>query len=190
MEFSYDAASPRNRITQVKDNLGRTVSYTYDANGNLSTVTDPANNVTTCTYDSSHRMLTIKDGRNIVYLTNEYTNGRVTKQTQADSSVFFQASYTTDQSGNVTQTDITNPRGYVRRLAFNSAHYVTSVIQAVGTSVERTTTIERQSGSNLVTAIVDPLSRRTEWTYNSVGQPLTVTNAGRRDIFARFKVRV
>ena len=30
-------------------------------------------------------------------------------------------------------------------------------------------------GSNLVTAIVDPLNRRTEYTYDSTGRVLTVT---------------
>ena len=172
LAFTYDGS---NRITQTSDNIGRTVGYTYDANGNLSTVTDPESNVTTYTYDTSHRLLTIKDGRNIVYLTNVYTNGRVTQQTLANPSATYSLSYTVDGSGNITQADITDPRGHVERMAFNSSHYVTSETQAYGTGLARTTTTTRQSGSNLVTAVVDGLSRRTEYTYDSSGHVLTTT---------------
>jgi YD repeat-containing protein len=39
------------RVSQVTDNIGRTVTYTYDASGRLSTVTDPE--VTTYTWNGS-----------------------------------------------------------------------------------------------------------------------------------------
>lgn len=177
--FTYDVSD---RITQATDNIGRTVTYVYDGSGRLSTVTDPEANVTTYTYDTSNRLVTIRDGRNIVYLTNEYTSGRVTKQTLADPNATYQFNYTVDGSGRVTQTDITDPRGHVERMAFNSDHYVTSDTQAYGTSLARTTTTTRQSGSNLVTAIVDGLSRRTEYTYDSTGHMLAETRlAGTAD---------
>jgi len=42
---------------------------------------------TQSTYDGASRMLTVKDPRGIVFLTNEYdSNGRVSKQTQADNT--------------------------------------------------------------------------------------------------------
>jgi RHS repeat-associated protein len=176
MAFTY-TSDGNNRITQAADNIGRTVVYTYDPNGsgNLLTVTDPESNVTTYTYDTSHRLLTIKDGRQIVYLTNVYTNGRVTQQTLADPNATYAFNYTVDGSGNVTQTDITDPRSHIERLAFNSSHYVTTDTQALGTSLARTTTTTRQVGSNLVTAVVDGLNRRTEYTYNGAGRVLTIT---------------
>lgn len=63
------------RITQLRDSLGRTVDYTYDASFRLSTVTDPNGGVTQYTYDASHRMLTVKDAKNIVYLTSTTRRG-------------------------------------------------------------------------------------------------------------------
>src|SRR6266699_119198 len=87
-------------------------------------------------------------------------------------SATYQLAYAVDGSGNVTQTDVTDPRGTIKRLTFNGSHYITSDVEAYGTSLARTTTTTRQTGSNLVTALVDGLSRRTEYTYDTAGHVL------------------
>jgi RHS repeat-associated protein len=173
IRFTYDGS---NRLTQATDNIDRTVQYTYDqATGNLQTVTDPENHVTTYTWDATNRLATIKDGRNIVYLTNHYdANGRVDRQTLADPDASYTYAYTTDSNGNVTQTDITNPRGYTERLTFNSNHYLLTDVQALGQPEERTMTYERLPNSNFPTAIIDGLNRRTEYTYDEFGHVKTV----------------
>ncbi len=171
-QWTYDTS---NRITQVSDNTGRTVTYTYDASGRLWKVTDPAGGITEYTYDASHRMLTIKDAKGIVFLTNTYdANGRVDTQTQADSTT-YQFAYTLDGSGKVTQTDVTDPRGFVRRLTFNSGGYALTDTAAYGQAEAQTTTYERQTGTNLILSITDALNRKTAYTYDSKGNVLTVT---------------
>jgi RHS repeat-associated protein len=170
--FTYDGS---NRITQAKDNLGRTVGYEYDGSGRLWKVTDAAGGVTEYAYDASHRMLTVKDPRGITYLTNVYdANGRVEEQTLADTGVYT-FDYTLDGSGNVTQTDMTDPEGRVQRLTFNGAGFALTVTDAYGTALARTTTYTYQSGSNHLLTVVDPLSRHTEYTYDSLGNRLTAT---------------
>jgi RHS repeat-associated protein len=171
LTFTYDG---NNRITQVKDNIGRTVSYAY-TNGDLTSVTDAENNVTTYGYDTSHRMVTVRDGRNITFLTNTYTNGRVTDQTLASPSYTYAFSYTINGAGVITQTDVTDPRGYVKRLAFNNDGYMVSRTEALGDAKQRTTTFTRQAGSNLVTSQTDALNRLTDYTYDTSGHVLTVT---------------
>src|SRR5206468_6724830 len=124
--FTYDAG---NRITEAMDNVGRTTTYAYDTSGRLKTVTDPAGGLTDYTYDDTNpsdpirktRMLTLKDARRITFLTNVYDgNGRVTRQTQANQTV-YQFAYTLGAGAKVTQTDVTDPRGFVRRLIFDAA---------------------------------------------------------------------
>jgi YD repeat-containing protein len=136
IDLTYDSQS---RIIAATDQGGRVVRYTYDGSGRLATVTDAGGGVTEYTYDGSHRLLTIKDARGIVFLTNAYDgNGRVTQQTQADSTT-YQLAYTVDGGGKVTQTDLTNPRGYVRRATFDAAGYPLTDTQAQGQGIAQTT---------------------------------------------------
>ena len=177
VEFTYDTS---NRVTQIKDNGGRTVNYQYDSNSRLWRVTDPMSGVTEYTYDASHRMLTLKDPRGIVYLTNEYTGGKVTKQTQADGST-YQYAYTTDANNKVIQTDVTDPRGYVKRVEFNTDGHLIKVTGALGTSQEQITDYEREPVTNLLLSVTDALEvspgvrRKTAYTYDPKGNMLTTT---------------
>ncbi|MFY9555547.1 MAG: RHS repeat-associated core domain-containing protein [Blastocatellia bacterium] len=179
IEFTYDGS---NRITQAKDNIGRIVGYTYDASGRLWKVTNPLSQVAEYTYDSSHRMLTIKDARGIVYSTNQYdTNGRVTLQTQADGTT-YQFAYTLDGNGKVAQTDVTDPRGKVNRVTFNSKGYTLTDIYALGQTEQQTYTYTRQTGTNFPLSMTDQLGRTTSFGYDSMGNLTSVTRlAGTSD---------
>ncbi len=172
LTFTYDGS---NRITQVTDILGRTITYTYDGSGRLWKVTNPLTGVAEYTYDASHRLLTMKEPGGQTHVTNTYdANGRVATQTQADSTT-YQFAYTLDGSGNVTQTDVTDPRGYVKRFVFNSAGLTTSITDAYGEAIAQTTTYEWQATTNLLLSVTDALSRKTAYSYDSKGNVLTVT---------------
>jgi YD repeat-containing protein len=172
VDFTYVVINTIPFVTQVRDNLGRTVTYTYDTY--LRTVTDPAAGVTEYTW-ANNRIASIKDPRNIVFLTNEYNaQSRVIKQTQADGT-FYQFAYTLDGQGNVTQTDVTDPKGIVRRVTFNANGYVLTDTQAYGTALARATTYTRDATSNLVMSMTDALGRQTTFAYNAQGQVLTAT---------------
>jgi len=172
IDLTYD---PQTRIVQAIDHQGRAVGYVYDASGRLWKVIDAAGGVTEYTYDGSHRLLTIKDARGIVFLTNEYdANSRVTKQTQADTTT-YEFAYTLDGAGKVTQTDLTNPRGYVRRLTFNAAGYPLTDTHAHGQTPAQTVTYTRQTGTNFILTATDALSRETALTYDGQGNVASVT---------------
>jgi RHS repeat-associated protein len=180
MKFSYDGSD---RISSVTDNIGRTVGYTYDASGRLWKVTDAFGKVTEYGYDAAHRMTTIKDPRLITFLTNEYdpVSGRVSKQTQADTT-FFLFSYVVDGSGNVTQANVTDPRGYVRRTSFNSSHYGVSDTFPYGLPEAQTVSYARNPANGLIDSVTDALGRVTANTYYPSGDlQTTTTNSGTAD---------
>jgi YD repeat-containing protein len=164
-------------IAQIKDNIGRTVTYEYGEFFHLTRVTDPAGGVTEYTYtpgQSMGQLLTVKDARGIVWLTNTYdTNNRVSRQTFIDQT-FYDFAYTLDGNGKVAQTDVTNPRGYVRRVTFNAAGYPLTDTRASGTALAQTMTYVRDT-ANRVTSMTDALGRTTTYTYDSAGNVLTVT---------------
>lgn len=163
--------------------------YGYDSGGRLSQVTDVNNGVWKYGYDTSNRMTTITDARNILYLQNFYdSNGRVYKQIQADNSTYL-FSYTLDSAGNVTRTDVTDPRNNVRSVTFNpppvypdgfrSGGTDATDTAASGTSIQQTTTINRgQAGANpaeFVQSTTDALGRTTSYTYDAKGNVTSIT---------------
>ncbi|HEU4712218.1 MAG TPA: hypothetical protein VFS76_11665 [Pyrinomonadaceae bacterium] len=84
------------------------------------------------------------------------TRGRVSKQTLADDTPgnstdnpTYQFAYTTDSGGRIAQTDVTDPRGHVRRVTFNTDGYSLTDTSALGTSVQQGISYERQTGTNL-----------------------------------------
>lgn len=177
VQFTYNSSNCTTCISQATDNIGRTVQYQYDSNQNLVQVTDANGGVTKYTYDGNHQMLTIQDARGIVYLTNQYDgNGHVTLQTQADGST-FQAAYTLDPStGAITQANITDQRGNVEQLTFNSKGYVVTDIRAQNVpAISETYSYTRNPVSNAVTQITDPLNRVTTIAYDGFLNTTSVT---------------
>jgi RHS repeat-associated protein len=172
LRFSHDSGG---RVSEIRDNGGRTVDYTYDAAGRLETVTDAKGGVTTYTYDAAGRMSMIEDARGITYVENTYdSNGRVSEQLVADGGRWLY-DYTLRPDGSVEQTDVTDPRGHLRRLTFNDDGQLIEDTRAVGTPVAQTTTYERQPNTNLLVSATDPLGRKTEYEYDGHGNVIEVT---------------
>ena len=111
-------------------------------------------------------MLILKDARGVVNLTNEYDfAGRVKKQTAADGTV-YQFAYTTVNGGSrIVQTDVTNPRGLIRRMNFNDAGYPTNETFGIGRSDSWGFTYERDTVSNRVNRVTDTWNQKTAFSY-------------------------
>ncbi|MFC4853959.1 DNRLRE domain-containing protein [Actinophytocola glycyrrhizae] len=167
VRFTYDEANPP-KVTAIEDNIGRRVSYTYDATGHLTTVTDVRGGVTRYGWDAEGRLETITDPRDTRYLLNEYDDkGRVLRQTAADGGI---TAFEYIESGEaIVETRMTDPRGHVRRFTFNPSGSVLTDTKAYGTSLAQTTTYEYEAGGVRRKATVDPLNRRTTYLYDTHG---------------------
>jgi RHS repeat-associated protein len=78
-------------------------------------------------------------------------------------------------SGNVESTTVTEPAGNKRKVTFNAEHLPTSETLGLGSSVEQTSTIERQAGTGRILSVTDARSRKTAYEYDSYGNITAVT---------------
>ena len=91
LSFSYNA---QGFVSQVSDHTGRTANYVYNEAGTLQSVTYADGTSMQYTYDpATNDMITVQDRRGNVVTTNQYdSNGRVFRQTLADGAS-YQVSY-------------------------------------------------------------------------------------------------
>ena len=173
INFTYDSNS---RIIRAQDNSGRTVSYTYDSSSRIQTFTDADGGTTTYGWDSANRIATITDPRGNVIVTNLYdVNDRVIQQTAADGGS-YNFTYTGGNIGTFgTETDITDPRGNVEKITFNSNGLPVADNRAVGTPQEQDTSALYDPVTNLLLSKTDALGRVTAYTYDSHGNVTAIT---------------
>ncbi|MBT2745867.1 MULTISPECIES: RHS repeat-associated core domain-containing protein [unclassified Lysobacter] len=131
------------------------------------------------TYLQQHVMESVTDrrGNRVVY--NEYPKygswiGRISKQTLADNSVYT-FNYSNTPDGHLAVL-VTRPDGVKRRVLFdeNATLYPISDTYGYGTSEEQTYLYDRHA-SGQVRLRTDPLGRKIEYQYDSVGQTTMVT---------------
>ena len=155
------------RITQITDTLGNNYLYSYDANGNLASVTYPG--VATPAqyqYDATHLYTSGTNPRGYALPSIVYdANGRLQSVTDA-------LNQTTQYSYNLTTntTTVTNPDGGIQTTQYDAYGKVLSVTDPLS----HTTTNVYDANHNLIST-TDPLGHTTSYTYDSNGNELSRT---------------
>jgi len=177
VSYAYDSSG---RLSTVTDAKGGTTTYTYDSNSNMLTITDPRGiTYLTNQYDSNNRIMkqTMADGSTFQFA---YTLSPNSSQTHF---VTYGGGYTGGGPGIdilgfracqgcaegyttlISQMDITDQRGFVRRIVFNGSGYAATDIYALDRPEQQTTTYHYYA-DNLLKSVTDPLGRTTSYVYD------------------------
>jgi len=135
------------RVTTIADPMGNTIQYQYDYYGDLISVTDQEGNTTQFTYNFSHGLIDIIAPRGITPARNEYDNaGRLIA--------------TVDAEGN--------------RIEFT--HNVDARQELVRDRLGNVTVYEYDDNGNVISK-TDTLGNRTGYTYDARSNKLSETDA-------------
>ncbi len=161
LNLDYDA---QGRLSTVSDPLGRTVQYSYDANGDLSSVTDARGKVWTYHYDgTSHRLNQIIDPySNTVERTEYDAQGRAVRQFDA----FNVKTYDIKYNANNTRV-ITDSLTHVITATYDSRGTLVTLQDAAGP------TRKWFDGNFRPSQIADPNTNFTTLTWSGDGANLT-----------------
>ena len=177
------------RIFEVVAPDGTKLTYTYDANGDLTSVTDQVLDTTTFEYNQAPHYLTdIIDPRGETPAKMVYDNdGRLIKSIDADGN---EIDFNHDIAGR--QEVVTNRRGHPTVYVYDDEGNVTSMTDPLGgvtsytydaegneltiTDPNTNTTTMTYDANNNVTSEMDPLGRITGYDYDTDNQLLKITD--------------
>jgi RHS repeat-associated protein len=189
---TYVRQSPSNRIVSLTDALSRQTTFSYDGNGNLTSVTrlaGTANAVTTTmTYEPTfHQLASITDPLNHTTTFSYDSKGALSAVTDPLTN---QTTFTSNNAGQpVTVTNalnetttlgyaagdvvsLTTPLGHVHTRFFDAAGRLLQTLDPGGQTVRF-----EYSALNQLTKIIDSLGGQTAFTYDGNGNLLTLSDA-------------
>lgn len=123
LNFKYDQS---NRVIEVGQKTGGHFEYSYDAAGHLVRVKDAEQRVTEYFYDESGRMNRIAGNEKDICRLEYDASGRVKSETLADGRTYG-FNYSVAKDGTISQVDISDSAGPMRRLHISAVEYTLDV---------------------------------------------------------------
>lgn len=163
--FTFDA---NGNLTSITDALGNKTSYTYNPIFNkVTSIEDPLGNTTSFVYDSKGNLKTITDPKQQVTTFTYDAFGELTQITDALNQNTLIAY---DSLGNLTS--VTDPLGNRAQTAYDGISRPVQIIDAIG----RRSTITYDEVSRIKSQ-TDPQNNTTQFAYDKVGNLFSVTDA-------------
>ncbi|MEC5404059.1 DUF6531 domain-containing protein [Paraburkholderia sp. MPAMCS5] len=157
-------------ISRVTDALNRQVSYQYDNQDRLSQVTDAAGGVWQYGWDDKSRLVSVIDPEGNQQVKNTYDDSdRVVSQNLADGSAFALA-YTVS-GDKISQTEVTDRRGSIRRLEFDANGRVARNTYPAGQDIAQVQTYAYDTTGRVTNATVG--DRQYAFAYDANGNRIS-----------------
>ncbi len=185
VQYNYDGSG---RLQTVIDANSQTWTYGYDSLNRMTTIQDPRLiTYLTNVYDSAGRVFQqyLADGTSFYQYnwtaTSNTTNVSFSANGGSGGTPSYQVLNFRSCSGCsegflplISQVDVIDPRGFTRRVVFNSNGYTSSDTRALGKTEQETTTFVYYP-DNLLSSVTDQLSRVTAFSYDADANPTSVT---------------
>lgn len=167
-------------MSKISDPAQRQTLMEYDSEGNLINIVAPDNSTSQWQYDDDHHMIGEIDGEGNTATATYDQFGRASSATQEDGSVvrlnpletqgLSSFSSTSAPIGKISQnTSYVDANGNVTQSKLDGAGQKISSLDAEG----RTETVKRNQ-ENLITSKIDARGFETKYTYDELGNVLTV----------------
>ena len=165
VNFSRDALG---RVTTLADPAGNQISYTYDNTGNLTNVSNQINGQSAYTYDPTHLILTMSDPSGDQPTRNDYyPDGELASRTDSSGKTINYVHDKTDQ-----QEIVTDRLGRITVNYYDAAGNIVRTTDPTGATIARTF----DSQNNVLTE-TDPLGKTVTYTYDLNNNRLTATDS-------------
>ena len=158
-----------NQIMEVRDPLNRITKYTYDANGNVTSVIDPQGNPTIFEYEPTFNQVTkITDALNLI---TRFTYDPVTGNLLTTTDPL---NHTTTMAYNAfgQPASVTDPLSNTTTFTYDAVGNLETVTDPLGNRSQRL-----YDAASRLTALIDPRGKTTQFTYNAVNQVTQITDA-------------
>jgi YD repeat-containing protein len=172
--WTYNSFGQMLTATGPRTDVNDTTVYTYDAQGNLATVTNAAGHVTTISnYDANGRAGRITDANGLVTDLSYSPRGWLLSRSVSGPGISEVTSYLYDNAGQLKK--VTLPDNAFISYTYDDAHRLTGLADSAGNSIAYTLDA---IGNHVKEQVKDPngtLARQTSRVYDALNRLQQVT---------------
>lgn len=179
---TYQLPENGGKFLSEKDEHNNTITYGYNTDGNVSSITDAAGNVTSFSYVAASdgkkyiNEITLPDAKKVIF---SYTNNLLTKVKFADGKASV---YTYNSDGRIVSvkqcdestTPVTN--GTSVELLYNNKGQIIKITEK-GTDNSEGNHLNIQYNNDNTTVFTDSNGKSTTYTFDYAGNKISVLNA-------------